>query len=190
MAGEVAKDALGRLCQPEARTEEDQDGSQKQRQEEPGLALEAGAELGVPDQGDGEEDEEGEVDCEGGGLEPKAAEQDVVCSRRVPAFRLRHADHCGAGNLQDRRNDVACDEDPEDQLRAHPAAFMRVGALAAGPVDEARETHVDGRGDEDGGGDDEEVLDDEVDDVVRVLLRREGAEGIADDFHQTCEGEG
>jgi hypothetical protein len=57
-------------------------------------------------------------------------------------------------------------------------------------VDESREDGVDAGREENGGGDDKEVLDDEVDEVVWVVLRRESAGDVADDFERETDGEG
>jgi hypothetical protein len=55
-------------------------------------------------------------------------------------------------------------------------------------VDEGGEDGVDTGGQEDRGGDDEEVLDDEVDEVVRVVLRGKGAGDITDDLKGQADG--
>lgn len=118
----------------------------------------------------------------------EAAEQDGVRRRRVAALALAGAEQRGAGDLGGGGDDVACDEDAEDGSGAEPGEDE--GGLCVGPVDQAGGADVDGGGDEDGGGDDEEVLDDEGDDVVGVPFGGEGAEGVADDFHEAGEGEG
>lgn len=89
--------------------------------------------------------------------------------------------------MENSRDNISANEDPEDQLWAKPLAACE--SQAARPINKAGKADVNGGGDEDWCGDDEEVLDDEVDDVVWVLLRGEGAEGITDDFHQAGERE-
>lgn len=75
------------------------------------------------------------------------------------------SDEGGAGDLDDGGDDVAEDEGPEDESGRQG----RVGA--ADGADQHAEQRVDGRAEEDGRDHDEEVLQDEVEDVVRVLFR-------------------
>ena len=51
------------------------------------------------------------------------------------------------------------------------------------------DAHVDASGHEDRGNDDEEVLQDKPDDRIRVLLRRERAEDVTQDFQDASQRE-
>lgn len=62
--------------------------------------------------------------------------------------------------------------------------------MAVGPADESAQTDVDAGADEDGRGDDAEVLHDEIENVVGILARAQGAEDVADGFEHAGEGEG
>ena len=57
-----------------------------------------------------EEDEEGEVDCEGEGLDGETGEEDVVRFGGVFAVGFVAADQGGAGDLGDCAEDIDCDE--------------------------------------------------------------------------------
>lgn len=61
---------------------------------------------------------------------------------------------------------------------------------AAETVDKRRENRVDAGRQENGRGDNEEVLNDEVDDVVGILLRRKRARDVTDDFECETDREG
>jgi len=106
------------------------------------------------------------------------------------------ADHGGAGDLDDGGDDIAGHEAPQYPLRVPPpsslllfsAVFFRE-AMEAGPGDEPAQTDVDTRTDEDGRGHDAEILYDEVDDVVWILARAQGAEDVSQGFEHAGEGE-
>lgn len=57
-------------------------------------------------------------------------------------------------------------------------------ANGSGPSDESIDANVDTGRDEDGSDDDHEVLDDEPDDVVRIVLGRKRAEDVADGLQE------
>ena len=60
-------------------------------------------------------------------------------------------------------------------------------SLNARPEQESRETDIDASGDEDRGRNDEKVLDNEIDDVVRISVSGEEAENVPNGFHRACE---
>jgi len=177
---QLAAETLGRLGQTE-------DGSQVDHERGDGKGGDEGDEPVGPQLAAGAEDEDARQDDEhadGEDLVRQTAEQDVVGRGGILAVGLLDADEGGAGDLGDGGDDVAGDEDPEDDLgREH-----RVGASE--PVDQGAQDGVDAGAHEDGGGDDEEVLQDEVDEVVRVLLGREQTRDVADDLEEEADGEG
>ena len=111
----------------------------------------------------------------------------VPCGRISPVrFRTPHQRR--PGNLHNSRDNVRSNEAPQNQLRLKPPSH--IGRIANGrrPRDQAADTDVNTRRDEDRSDDDEEVLHHEPDDVVRVVLRGEAAEDIAEGFEQAGEG--
>ena len=86
--------------------------------------------------------------------------------------------------MDDGSNDVTGDEYPKNYLRRE----RRI--LPANTIDHDADDGIDGGGEKDWGNNDEEVLNNEIDDGVRVDLRREDAENIADDLHggAKCRG--
>lgn len=169
---QLSIDTLSSLRETEAGTDSDQSGGNPERNEEPSLAAQGWTEVWIAVDGDGEGDEQREEDEEGCGLECETSEKDVVrtIGLCVISIRLSNTDQCSSKDLKNGSNNIGSDENPEDKLWLQPFACLAVELLLAGPPDEARETDVDGGGDEDWRGDDEEVLYDEVDDVVWVLL--------------------
>lgn len=123
-------------------------------------------------------------------MKGEAAEQDIVWHVRALLIRLRVADQGGPRDLRHGSHDVANHKPPQDQFRAQDAGRLGIEACPRGPADERAEADVQAGGDEHGRRDDAEILHDEIDDVVRVLARRERAEDVADDFHDAGEGEG
>ena len=189
VVSELAVDALASLRKTENGTDCDQYRGDEEANEEAALASEGGAELVVANESDGEGGEEDQKNEEGTGLECETAQEDGVgfVGLLIVLVGLGNTNQCRTENLENSRNNISADEDPEDKLWAKPLAACK--SQAAGPVDKAGQANVDGGGDEDWCGDDEEVLNDEVDDIVWVLLCGEGAEGIADDFHQAGKRE-
>lgn len=116
-------------------------------------------------------------------MEGEAGEEDVVWGGGGGAIALCGADESAPGDLDDGRDDVAGDEEPEDGFGRERAV------LPAERVDEDGEDGVDGGGEEDGRDDDEEIFDDEVDDVVWVFLRAQEAEDVPDYLHERAHGQ-
>lgn len=131
-------------------------------------------------------------------LEGKSGKQDVVWSRRILLIGISDADQSSSRNLNDRGRDVADNEDPEDQLRRH----WRV--LPAVDADHDGDEGVNRRREEDRRDHDEEVLllssvltftdtkatserahlNHKPRNRIRVLLARQYAERIPDNFHR------
>lgn len=86
-------------------------------------------------------------------LERQTSQEDVVRRCGIFAVRIGYADQCCAGDLDNSRNDIAYDEDPEDELRRHGRVFSSVDS-----VDHDRYESIDCCGEEDRCDDNEEVL--------------------------------
>jgi hypothetical protein len=97
------------------------------------------------------------------------------------AVRTPH--ECGAENLHDRRDDIARQEGPQDQLRRNRTVFP------PNALDHLGEQHINRCAEEDGRHDNKEVLHHEVGNRVRIFLRRELAHDVPDDFHECPETE-
>jgi hypothetical protein len=142
---QIAIQPLRRLRQPEAHPKIEQHHRHAKRKVEP---LRHDLEHDLPCTRDEGREEKDEYE-EGESLEGEAGEEDIVGRSRVSAVRLRDADESRANDLNDRGDDVAGDEDPED-------GFGREGrVVAARGVDEEREDGVNCCGEEDGGYDDD-----------------------------------
>ncbi len=101
-----------------------------------------------------------------------------------------------ASDLDDGGDDIDSDEYAEDGFlrQAQGTQFPRTrGVVMTGQCcDEGGKGRVDRGAEEDRRGDDEEVLDDEIDDTVRVPNRRRGgtqAEDVADDLAKGSENQ-
>ncbi len=188
--GEFAVNTFRRLSETETGTDGHKEGSDPECENEVALSVEGASEVSILDQGDGEEDEKDKEREESSCLECQSTEEDSVSfiSLLVVAVRLSNTNQSCPQDLENCCNHIGSDEHPKDKLRSED--LVSSPALSPRPANKARETDVDGSGDEDRRGDDEEVLHDEVDDIVWVLLCRESAEGVAHYFHQTGEGEG
>ncbi len=116
-------------------------------------------------------------------LERQTAQKDIIRRGRILPVTLGRADQRGAGNLHDRRDDIASNETPENQLG--------IGGreLPADGGDEDAEDGVDGGGEKDGRDDDEEVLHDEVDDVVGRASGGQDARDVADCLEGGADGQ-
>jgi len=90
--------------------------------------------------------------CKREHLECKASEQDIVGCCWVLLVRISHADQSSSCDLNDRRCNIANDEDPEDQLWWH----WRI--LSAIDADHDGNERVDCCGEEDWRDHDEEIL--------------------------------
>jgi hypothetical protein len=85
-------------------------------------------------------------------LEGESRQENVVGCRRVLLVGIRHSHQSRACNLNNRRHDVAYDEDPKDELWRHRRVFSPVDC------DHDGSERVDRRREADRRDDDEEVL--------------------------------
>lgn len=90
--------------------------------------------------------------------------------------------------MHDGGHDVDSDEAPEDHSRCEPPLTELV-AHGSRPWYESVDADVYAGGDEDRRDNDHEVLDHEPDDVVWIILGRQGAEYVSDGFKETGQGE-
>lgn len=180
MSLQGAKETLSSLSKTERGTEVDESSGSGERPGESSQAIAAEIMTGAPE----ERSRDNDVDAHGEDLVSESTEKNVVGGGGVSVVRLLLADEAGAGDLGDRGDDVGDDEEPHDELGREDRV------LAAETPDEHGENGVDARGEEDGRGDDEEVVENKVDQVVRIFLCREGARAVADDFEDEADGEG